>query len=102
MVLFEIMLSLNQLSGVPGSAPSEELVDGTVRERYDKQIPVGPSLDVGRNPKVPADEQAFALGDVGLVAVVGYPALQPWIVHGDFLAITGQVEEEGFKKLHRQ
>jgi hypothetical protein len=35
--------------------PAKNLVDRSVRERDDEQIPIGPRLDVGGDAKVPSE-----------------------------------------------
>src|SRR5262245_8482596 len=50
----------------------ENLVDGAVRQRYDEQIAVRASLDVGGDAKVPAEQQALAFdGGSGVRRRVG-------------------------------
>src|SRR2546425_12624310 len=68
---------------------SEDLVNGAVRERDHEQVAVGPGLDVSADPEVPADEQAFAFGDVEFAEVVGHAVLQPGIVDADLAAVCG-------------
>jgi hypothetical protein len=51
-------------------------------------------MHVGADPEVPADQQAFALGDLPLVEVVGDAILQARIVNSDRAAVSCQVEVE--------
>src|SRR2546425_4788145 len=71
---------------------SEDLVNCAVRERDHEQVAVGPGLNVGADPEVSADEQAFAFSDVEFAKVVGHPVLQPGIVYPDPPAVAGQGE----------
>ena len=70
----------------------KDLVDRPLRERDDKQVAVRSSLDIGSDPEVPVDQQAFAPGDLVLGEVVRHPVLQPCIVYADLPTVTGQVE----------
>src|SRR5919106_6612814 len=73
---------------------SKNLVDRAVRERHDEQIAVRAGLDVGADAEVSPKQQAFALGDVELVEVVGDAIFQSWIVDGDLTTVAGEIEVE--------
>src|SRR6266496_604320 len=74
--------------------PAGDLVDRALVQRDEEQVAVRRGLDVGDDPEVRADEQAFALGEVELVVVVGDPVGQPRVVDADLPAVPGQVEVE--------
>src|SRR5881628_2666350 len=74
------------------SARSEDLVYRSVAKRHQKQIAVWSGLDVGHDSKVPAHEQAFALGDIKFCEVVCNAVLKTRVVDSDFPAVAGQVE----------
>src|SRR4030095_8883015 len=74
--------------------PPVDLMDRALRQGHHEQVAVRTGLDVGHDPEVRPDEQALALGDVELVAVVCDPVGQPRVVDGDLPAVAGQVEME--------
>src|SRR6266480_7896873 len=73
---------------------SKNLVDRAVRERDDEEISVGSSVNVGADAEVSSKQQAFTLGDVELVEVVGDAIFQSWIIDGDVPAVAGEIEAE--------
>ena len=60
-----------RISGTPPPfRGSVYLVNRSVAQGDDKEIPIRSGLDVGCDAKVPAEQQALALGDVKLVIVI--------------------------------
>lgn len=55
---------------------------------------MGPSLDVGTNHEISADERALALGYLKFFVAVGNPIPQRLIVCQEFSAVVFQVEVE--------
>lgn len=65
-----------------------------IGEPEHEQVAVGSGLEVGDDPEVRADHQAFALGEVVILHVVGDPILQFRIVRRDLLTVGRQPEAE--------
>src|SRR6267378_254388 len=71
---------------------TEYLVNSALRQRNDEEITVGTGNNIGADPKIPPDEQAFAPGEIISSGVVGYPAREPRSGQIDVLSILGQLE----------
>src|SRR6266496_5389240 len=74
--------------------PFKDLVYRAVRQRDDKEISVGSSVNVGTDAEVSSKQQGFTLGDVELEHVVGDAIFQSWIIDGDLTAVAGEIEPE--------
>jgi len=57
-------------------------------------------LDIGENPKILPEDQAFALGQIVERKVIGYSIGEPRIIHPDFLRLPVRLKcnNKPFKK----
>ena len=65
-----------------------------MRQRDDKKVTVGSSMDIRADPKSGAKEQALTLGDIVLEEIVRHVVCQPRIAHADMAPVSGEVEAE--------
>jgi hypothetical protein len=65
-----------------------------VVKRHDEEVTVRSGLDVGHDPEVTAEHEAFTFSHLVEGQVVGNAIGKPRVVDGDLLAIAGEIEPE--------
>src|SRR5262249_3594310 len=84
-------------------ASAEDFEDSTLRQRDHEQVAVGSRLDIRRDSKALAEQQALALGEIPLVEVVRHPVLQPRIAEDQIHSalVEFQPEQVTIEQLRR-